>query len=512
MQKVIKGEELLKYIDEAITILSDAVKTTLGPNGNNVIINDSNFSPYITNDGVTIAAAITDENEITNTILTIIKEAALKTDSDVGDGTTTTICLLESIYKNSIQNITSKNDALRLKKELEESTKKVIDMLNKFSKIPSDKELEKIASISANDEKIGKLITKFYLKLNKSNNIKLMENLTDNKDYAISIPGFFIENTIASPYFIKEKELTIKSPITVLYNKDLTDTCELEQIIYDANMENKDLIIMANSFSDTIINDILAINYEQENKIILLNNPEYGTKRLAIIDDLKIITNAKKINTYYIGSIKEFKYTNESITFIYDQNSQLDKYIEKVKQELANEKDEFEQEFLKIRLSKLTNTFGIIYVGGTTKLERREKKMRFTDALCALNAATNGILPGSSLPLYQISEKLEPRNTADVILSNALKEPLIQILKNSNVDYPEILKKIKDNDYQILYNAKNKTFESITDTNVLDSFLVLSSALKNAVSIASLLLTTSHLVINVSHKESPIISSINEEF
>lgn len=126
MQKVIKGEELLKYIDEAITILSDAVKTTLGPNGNNVIINDSNFSPYITNDGVTIATAITDKNEITNTILTIIKEAALKTDSDVGDGTTTTICLLESIYKNSIQNITSKNDALRLKEELEESTKKLL--------------------------------------------------------------------------------------------------------------------------------------------------------------------------------------------------------------------------------------------------------------------------------------------------------------------------------------------------------------------------------------------------
>ena len=125
---------------------------------------------------------------------------------------------------------------------------------------------------------------------------------------------------------------------------------------------------------------------------------------------------------------------------------------------------------------------------------------------------SNGILPGSSLPLYQISEKLEPRNTADVILSNALKEPLIQILKNSNVDYPEILKKIRDNDYQILYNAKNKTFESITDTNVLDSFLVLSSALKNAISISSLLLTTSHLVINVPLKESPRISSINEEF
>ncbi len=512
MQKVIKGKELDNYILNAITLLSDAVKTTLGPNGNNCIINESNFSPYITNDGATIANAITDENEITNTILTLIKEAALKTDSDVGDGTTTTICLLESIYKNSIHYITSKNDTLKLKEELENSSQKIIAMLNNKSKIPNNKDLEKIASISANDEKIGKLITKFYLELNKSNNIKLMENTTSNKDFTINIPGFFIENTIASTYFIKEKELTIKKPITVLYNKDITDTCELEQIIYDANIKNKDLIIMANSYTDNVINDILAINYEQVNKIILLNNPEYGTKRITIIEDLNIITNAKKIDNYYIGSIKEFKYTSENITFIYDFNNQLNEYIKKIKIELANEKDEFEQEFIKTRLSKLTNTYGIIYIGGITKLERREKKMRFTDALSAINAAAKGILPGSSLPFYQISEELIIENTADKILKEALKAPLIQILNNSNTDYQNILKKIKDNNYQILYNAKNKTFESIADTNVLDSILVLNSALKNAISIASLLLTTSHLIINTFQKESLNISPLTEEF
>ncbi len=508
MQRVIKEKELDNYIDKAVTLLSDAVKTTLGPNGTNVIINENNFSPFITNDGATIAAAITDDNEIINTILTIIKEAALKTDSDVGDGTTTTICLLESIYKNSMQNITTKNDTLKLKKELEESTKVIINMLSKLSKTPNDEDLVKIASISANDEKIGKLITKFYLQLNKSNNIKLMENTSNNKDFAISIPGFFIENTVASPYFIKEKELVIKNPIIILYNKDITDNYELEQLIYDANMQNKDLIIMANSFKDNVINDILAINYEQENKVVLLNNPEYGTKRIAIIDDLRIITNAIKIDDYYSGTIKEFKYTNDTITFIYDNNIKLTKYIEKIKNELANEEDEYEQIYLKTRLSKLTNTFGYIYVGGTTKLERREKKMRFTDALCALNATANGILPGSSLPFYQISSMLDIKNTADIILQEALKAPLIQILKNSNVDYQKILKKIKDNNYQIIYNAKNKTFESIYDTNVLDNTLVLSKALNNAVSIASLLLTTSHLVINTHYENStPIINS-----
>ena len=141
-------------------------------------------------------------------------------------------------------------------------------------------------------------------------------------------------------------------------------------------------------------------------------------------------------------------------------------------------------------------TYGYIYVGGQTKLERREKKMRFTDALCALYATKEGILPGSALPFYQISEELDQSNLANHILSNALKAPLIQILKNSNIDYQEIIKKIKDNNYKILFNAKNKTFEPINKTNVLDNLRVLKCAFNNALSIATLLLTTSHLVIN----------------
>ena len=508
MQKTIKGEELEIYISNAITLLSDTVKTTLGPNGTNVIINEANFSPYITNDGATIAAAITSDNEIINTILTIIKEAALKTDSDVGDGTTTTICLLESIYKNSIQNIKSKNDILKLKEELEKTTVKIINMLNTSSKKPNNQELENIASISANDKKIGHLITSFFIKLNKNPNIKLMENTSNEKDYAIALPGFFFENTIASPYFIKEKELTIKNPNIILFNKDIYTIQELEQIIYDNNFQNKDLIIIADSFADSVINEVLTINYEQETKILLINNPEYGTKRLAIIDDLKIITNAQRINNYYSGSIKEFRYTNNTLTFIYNESSKLNNHISQLKNILIKENDEFECAFLKSRLSKLTNSYGIIYVGGNTKLERREKKMRFTDALCALNAATNGILPGSGLPFYQISNTLEIKNTADKIMQEALKSPIIQILKNSNVNYKKILNKIKDNNYQIIYNAKNKTFESITDTNVLDNTLVLTKALTNAISIATLLLTTTHLVINTNTtKPEPIINN-----
>lgn len=204
MQRIIKENELLKYIDEAITTLSDAVKVTVGPNGNNVIINESNYTPYITNDGATIAAALASEDEITNTIISIIKEAALKTEADVGDGTTTTIILLESIYKNSLKYLKTSNNALTLKDELNKSTKRIIAKLENFSHQPSNQELEKIASISANDNDIGSLITKFYLTLNKSNNIKLLENTINSKDYVQKLSGYFLKNVLASLYFFKE--------------------------------------------------------------------------------------------------------------------------------------------------------------------------------------------------------------------------------------------------------------------------------------------------------------------
>lgn len=497
MKKVIKGQQLKEYIDYAITLLSDTVKTTLGPNGNNVIINDSNFCPYITNDGVTIANSIEDENEIINTILSIIKEAALKTDNDVGDGTTTTIVLLEAIYKSSQKIISDQSEALKIKNDFQKSKNKILQKLNELCHVPTNNELRCIASVAANDTEIGNLITDFFLKLEKSNNIKIHENPFDTKDYFQKMQGYFIENTLASPYFVKDTEMSIKNPYIILYNKEVEDFKPLEKIIYDQQQLKNDLIILADNFSNEVINNVLALNYETEQKIILLNNPEYGIRKINIIDDLKLICQTKKVNDYFEGQIEEIKIDSNNIYFINKSSDNIKSYIETLKQQNDQKLDKYSSQFINDRISKLTDTFGNIYVGGPTKLERREKKMRFIDALCAINAAKDGILPGSSLPFYKISEKITIESKADEILANALKIPLIQILKNSGVPYDKIITKIKKENYEILFNAKTKTFESIKNTNVLDNKKVLEQALTNAISIASLLLTTSHLVINI---------------
>ena len=183
MKKVIKGKELKDNVKYAIDLLCSTVKSTLGPSGNNTIINDANYTPFITNDGVTIAKSIEDDNPIVNTILSLIKEAAIKTDEDVGDGTTTTLVLLESIYNLGIKYINEGINPIKLKEELNESLEDIIKKIDLECKIPSKNDFYKIASVAANDEKIGKFLTNVFLKLKKSDNIKIKENYNSYEDY-----------------------------------------------------------------------------------------------------------------------------------------------------------------------------------------------------------------------------------------------------------------------------------------------------------------------------------------
>lgn len=503
MKKVIKDEELYKYLEDSIKLIGDTVKTTLGPSGSNVIINEDNLSPYITNDGVTIANAVESENKIINTILTIIKEAALKTNNKVGDGTTTTICLLESIFLNGLEFIKKGYNPIKLKNELLESSNKIISLLDSLTIPINDKYLELLASISSNDEKIGKLITDFYISLNKCKNIKIMENINDYQDYTEVMPGYFIDTSLASPYFLKNKSfLTINNPNLLIFDSPILDMNLLNDYINDSLNKEQCLIVIADSYADNVINEVLALNYEKEN-VILLNNYEYGIKKFSIIDDLKALINA---NNY--GSIKKIIIDNNVTTFIQNNSTSIKNRIAKVKEDLTKEKKEYELEILKDRLSKLENHFGIIYVGGNTSIERRERKMRFDDALNALYSADDGILLGAGIPFLKISDVLKIENVADEIMVKSISSPFKQILINNGENYQSILDVIKNNDYNLIYNVKKKTFENKDNSSVIDSKNVLKEAIINATSIASLLLTTTHLIVNEQIKT--INNSIND--
>lgn len=507
MKKVIAGEELYDCEEQAIELLCGTVKKTLGPRGSNVIIDHSLMSPFITNDGVTIARNIESEDERINTILTLAKEASIKTDETVGDGTTTTLVLLESIFKSGLSKIKEGKNPHILKSELDDALKIVIEEIKKENKIPTEENYYDIASIAASNKSIGKLITSMYLKLKNGSAIKIEESKT-SETYTQINNGYSFEPILASPYFFNNtNEITYKNSLILIMTKAVNEIEEISEITNYTIEKRIPLVILASDYSEEIINEILSLNFNKITNVTLLKLPEYGLHQMDILKDIEIISKAKivkasdDLNLNNLGKCEEIKITKDLVIISCNyENENVKKYTNKLKETIKTIDDDFELEFLNNRLAKLTNGIGIIYVGATTTTEAKEKKMRFDDALCALKSATRGIIPGSGLVLLKIKENLESKNNGLNILKEALDKPYMQILKNVGINSSDIYKKIKESNFKIIYNALDNKLEPISKTKVIDPTTVVITALKNAVSIAGMLLTTSSLIIN-EHKE-----------
>ena len=501
MKKVITGEELYDCEEQAIELLCGTVKKTLGPRGSNAIIDHSLMSPFITNDGVTIARNIESEDERINTILTLAKEASIKTDETVGDGTTTTLVLLESIFKNGLAKIKDGINPHILKNELDNALESVLDKIKKESKIPTEENYYDIASIASSDQNIGKMITSLYLKVGSA--IKIEES-SSNKTNTKIINGYSFEPILASPYFFNNtNEITYKNCLILIMTKEVNEIEEISEIINYTIEKRIPLVILATDYSEEVINEVLSLNFNKITNVTLLKLPEYGLHQMDVLKDLEIISKAKivkatdELSLNNLGKCEEIKITKDLVIISNNLKSEsIKKHINKLKERVKTTDDDFELEFLNNRLAKLTNGIGMIYVGATTTTEAREKKMRFDDALCALKSATNGIIPGSGLILLKIKENLEAKNNGSTILKEALDKPFMQILENVGVNPNDIYNKIKENNFNVIYNALENKLEPISKTKVIDPTNVVVATLKNAVSIAGMLLTTSSLIIN----------------
>lgn len=500
MKKVITGEKLYDCEEQAIELLCGTVKKTLGPRGSNAIINHSLMSPFITNDGVTIARNIESEDERINTILTLAKEASIKTDETVGDGTTTTLVLLESIFKSGLAKIKDGINPHILKNELDNALESVLDKIKKESKIPTEENYYDIASIASSDQNIGKMITSLYLKVGSA--IKIEES-SSNKTNTKIINGYSFEPILASPYFFNNtNEITYKNCLILIMTKEVNEIEEISEIINYAIEKRIPLVILATDYSEEVINEVLSLNFNKITNVTLLKLPEYGLHQMDVLKDLEIISKAKivkatdELSLNNLGKCEEIKITKDFIISNNLKSESIKKHINKLKERVKTTDDDFELEFLNNRLAKLTNGIGMIYVGATTTTEAREKKMRFDDALCALKSATNGIIPGSGLILLKIKENLEAKNNGSTILKEALDKPFMQILENVGVNPNDIYNKIKENNFNVIYNALENKLEPISKTKVIDPTNVVVATLKNAVSIAGMLLTTSSLIIN----------------
>ena len=500
MKQVITGDKLKEEMLQAINLICDATTSTLGPTGNNILINNSEQSPFITNDGVTIANNIESDNQVTNTILEIVKEASLKTNELVGDGTTTTLVLLQSIYSQGYLLLNKNEKGIILKEQLNDTLKNILLELEKYKKKPTRQDLLSIATISANDEEIGKITSNIFFKMKNKYSIKLKES---EQTYYEIRKGYNIEiNKISSLIFKNKKEIGLDNTYIVVLKGYLTDIEQIAPIINESFANNKNLLIFAEDYEKLIEEELLVYYLKDKKNIFIIPLPEYGIRREEIEEDISIISECniknvehEQVTTKDLGVVENIQITKEEV-ILSTKNPKINKLIRKLKKEVRNTKSEYEKEFIMERLSKLTSGIATIYIGGQTKTETKEKIMRYEDALSSLEVAKEGVVVGEGLTLLNISSKIKETTSADKILKKALEEPFNKIITNLGLDKEKIKKEIINSKYKKIYNYKTKEFEDIEKTKILDSSDVVKESLKNAVSIAGLLLTTEYIVIN----------------
>lgn len=505
MKTVIKDKELKEVIINATDMICDATSSTLGPKGNNVIINTDASSPYITNDGVTIAKAIESDEPAINTVLEIIKEASLKTNEEAGDGTTTTLTLLKGIMHYGLEEIDKGVNAYTLKNELEKALEKAINRIKNESEKPTDEDLLNIAIVSANDEEIGSFVYNVFKEMGSKNSINLKESNNQSTYYELS-SGYPLElDDIPSLYFDKAKEITIDNVNILLLRGYLSSLEEISEIINDSIINNKPILIMASDYEETIRNEIITYYLKEKLNIFLFKLPDYASRKEIILKDLESLSNAKIINLNIdypsnnsVGKVKGININKDKLVIISDND--ISDRVKELEEEIASTDSDYDKEFLRTRLSYLTKGIATIYVGDNTKIEKREKIMRYEDALCALDSSSEGVTLGEGLTYLKISDTLGS-TTGESVIKKALLIPFKTIMNNAGLNSNELLNSIMDNNYKLAYDFNENKLIDIKDFKTKDPLKVSIEALTNAVSISSLLLTTNYLVIKESIKD-----------
>ena len=486
MKKVIGPDELKIKIKEALELLCDTVSKTLGPSGNNILLDTKDLAPFITNDGVTIASSISSSDEATKALLEIIKEASMKTNEMVGDGTTTTLVLLKAIYDLGLKEIEKGTSLYNLKQIWHEELKKILDEIERKSRKPTTNDLYQIAYSACNDEVLSKVSVETILKVKTKNAIKILASKT-KETYFDYVNGYVLNSFLSHEYFLNgDDKIAITHPYVLIYKGFLNSLEEISSMINPLLKDKESIILMTEGYSKELKETCLSLYYEKKVYIYLLELPTYDSMLFELYKDLESLL---KFNNN-IGYLKEVVFTREETILFSNQDT--NKRKEELKKEILMCHSNYQKEDLQRRLSMLETGLCTIYVGGYTEVEKKEKIMRLEDALCSLEVSFYGVNIGSGVTLYQI--KKENKN---LLLSEILDIPLKQIILNKGISNLELEKHLEKNE---IYNFTLEKWEDMNLTNVLDATKVCTTSLQNAFSIALMLLNLSFLVINVDEK------------
>ncbi len=519
-KQITYGDQSRQAILRGVNRLADAVKVTLGPKGRNVVLDKKFGSPLITKDGVTVAKEIELKEPLENMGAQMVREVASKTSDVAGDGTTTATVLAQAIYREGSKNVTAGANPMAVKRGIEKAVAVVVEELKKLSKPVKGKMIAQVGTISANnDETIGNIIAEAMEKVGKDGVITVEEAKTLETSLEV-VEGMQFDRGYLSPYFVTDPErmeVVLESALVLIHEKKISNMKDLLPVLEQVAKLGKPLLIIAEEVEGEALATLVVNKLRGTLHVAAVKAPGYGDRRKAMLEDIAILTGGKAITEDLgikleniklddLGKAKKITIDKDNTTIVEGsgKSKDIEGRVKQIRTQVEETTSDYDREKLQERLAKLVGGVAVIKVGAATETEMKEKKARVEDAMHATKAAVEeGIVPGGGVALLRCVKavdaiKAEGDEKVGVnIIRRCLEEPLRQIAGNAGHEGAVVVAKVHSQKAEEGFNALTEEYENLVEAGVIDPTKVVRSALQNAASIASLLLTTEALVSEI---------------
>jgi chaperonin GroEL len=527
-KNIVYREDARGAILRGVNALADAVKVTLGPKGRNVILDKKFGSPLITKDGVTVAKEIDLQDPMENLGARMVREVASKTSDIAGDGTTTATVLAQGLFREGIKNVTAGVNPMGLKLGIEKAVGIVVEEIKKLSKPVKGKMIAQVGTISANnDETIGNIIAEAMEKVGKDGVITVEESKTMETVLEV-VEGMRFDRGYSSPYFVTDAErmeVTLENPYILTFEKKISSMKDLLPVLEKIAQQGAPLFIIAEEVEGEALATLVVNKLRGTLHVAAVKAPGYGDRRKAMLEDIAILTGGKAITEDLgiklenlkiedLGRAKKVVVDKDNTTIIEGsgKSKDIEGRVKQIRAQIDETTSDYDREKLQERLAKLVGGVAVIKVGAATESEMKEKKARVEDAMHATKAAVEeGIVPGGGVALLRsipaldkaLKDKDLPEDvrTGIEIVRRALEEPMRWIANNAGHEGNIVVGKVRDLGADSGFNAQTEVFENLIEAGVIDPAKVVRSAIQNAASIASLMLTTEAIVADIPEKK-----------
>jgi chaperonin GroEL len=521
-KRIIYNENARRALEKGMDILAEAVAVTLGPKGRNVVLEKKFGAPQIVNDGVTIAKEIELEDHVENTGVALIRQAASKTNDAAGDGTTTATVLAHAIVKEGLRNVAAGANAIALKRGIDKATAFLVEKIAAHAKpVEDSKSIAQVGAISAgNDDEVGQMIANAMDKVGKEGVISLEEGKSMTTELEIT-EGMRFDKGYISPYFatdMERMEAVLEEPFILLTDKKIGLVQDLVPILEQVARSGRPLVIIAEDIEKEALATLVVNRLRGVLNVAAVKAPGFGDRRKAMLEDIAVLTGGQLITEdaglklestklEMLGKARRININKDSTTIVAEGNEAAVKTrVEQIRRQIDETDSSYDKEKLQERLAKLSGGVAVVKVGAATETEMKDKKLRLEDAINATKAAVEeGIVPGGGTTLAHLSPELEVWSKANLkdeeligalIVARSLAAPLKRIAENAGQNGAVIAERVKEKDFNVGFNASTNEFVDMFEAGIVDPAKVTRSALQNAASIASMVLTTECIIVD----------------